>query len=193
MRKSLPTLIALAAAAILMHSARSEDQVEDFESLTSELKGWSATAPDENGQAQYRVASKWDTPFSFSISSEKPHSGSNCLKWEFTEEVPGVASAGPLPIPATGPAIEIRFFVRSEGLNSPGLLAFDESDASGKRLNGHWAVAKIPLGEDWQEVVWGGRIEPSAAAVRIRLVFKSVPAGAKIWFDDLKVKTLPDK
>ena len=192
MKIFLTTLVALAAVAALTRVARSEEEIQDFERLTPQLTGWSAVLQDKGGEPQYRVASKWDEPFSFSLCSERPHSGSNCLKWEFTGEVLGAASVGMMPIPVAGPVIEIRFFVRSEGLNGAGMLTFEEFDASGQRVAGHWAAAKIPTGEDWQEVIWSGKIAPAAATVRLRWIFSSVPAGAKIWFDDLSVKTLPE-
>jgi hypothetical protein len=46
---------------------------------------------------------------------------------------------------------------------------------------------KIPLSGDWTEVVWQGKIDAATPWVRVSFVFKSMPAGAKVWIDDLSV------
>jgi len=169
--------------------AQAGEEKIDFEGTAPELPGWSATMQDGNQQSEYRSASKWDVPFTVALDSENPHSGSTALKWEFSADSPGMVSLGPPYIPVHGQDVEIRFFVRTEGISEEGIFSFDESEADGKRLKGYWAVAKIPDSSDWTEVVWTGRLENVAAVVRIRMGFKSVPAGAKIWIDDITVKS----
>ena len=182
-------ILAITLSGFAVGSALSVENGIDFEDVSQELRGWSATAPDANNKLEYRIAAKWDKPFSFVIESEKPHSGSSALKIDVTEEIPGMLSFGPAVIPATG-EVEIRFYVRNQGLNEEGMLSFDEYDSGNKRINPKWAAAKIPLSEEWTEVSWTGRFQEAAAGVRLRFIFKSVPAGAKIWIDDILVKSV---
>jgi hypothetical protein len=169
--------------------AQAQDSGIDFESLPPDFPGWSATLSNAEGKGEYRTAEKWDTPFFFSLDGDKPHAGSTSLKCEVNGELPGTLSFGPAPLAGKG-AVEVRFFVRSEGLGSEGTFAFDEHDDGGQRLAAHWSQVKIPLGDDWQEVIWKGQLKPGASALRIRFVFKSVPSGAKIWLDDISVKSV---
>lgn len=158
----------------------------DFESVSPDLPGWNAVAPNANNQPEYRLASKWDAPFRFSLDEDKPHSGSRSLKCDFAGEVPGTFNFGPEVLAAAG-AVEVRFFVRTEGFIEEGTVTFGEYEGS-KRIPSSWTGTKIPLSEDWQEVIWSGQLKPETNGLRMRIVFKSVPAGAKIWIDDITVK-----
>lgn len=182
-------ILLFAGLGLLAGLARAEENLIDFESLSPELPGWTATVTDASNQPEYRVAAKWDTPFGFSLDNDKPHSGSTSLKCEFTGEVPGVFSFGPPVLSGSG-MVEVRFFVRSEGFAEEGVASFGEYDAGGKRIASRWAGTKVPLNPDWQEVSWTGQLNPAASGVRMRIIFKSVPVGAKLWIDDLSVKTV---
>jgi len=181
-------LIATLATAI--HVARAEEVI-DFESLPPELPGWSAVKLAGDRPSEYRTADKWDAPFSFALDADRPRAGSNSLKCEFSQEVAGI-SFGPPVLPASG-TVEIRFFVRSAGLtDQEGALIVAAFDSDNKPLNGYREVAKIPASEDWVEVSWTNSLSPEAAGVRLIFAYKSLPADAKIWIDDISVKTVPN-
>jgi hypothetical protein len=181
---SLPIAFSFPFAAL-----RGEDTI-DFEDIEPTLPGWSALLRNPDGDVQYRPAEKWDTPFTLTLDAKQGRNGTKSLKWEFTEAVTEPASFGPPPIPAKGPNIEIRFFIRTEGVTEEATLSVDESDAGGKRLKGHWEVHKVAPDESWAEVSWEGAVSAETAAVRIRFGYREAPAGAKIWIDDLSVKTV---
>lgn len=175
---------------ISQSDAVAEENVIDFESLSPQLPGWSATAMSENNQPEYRVASKWDAPFSFSLDGENPHSGSVSLKLEASADVPGRVTFGPTAIPASGPEVEFSFFVRCDGLSEEGMVSLTEYDSGGARLATHWAAMKIPISSDWTEVTWSGKVQPGTSALRVGFLYKWLPAGAKVWIDDIAVKSV---
>lgn len=160
----------------------------DFEETAPDLPGWNAVAPTANNQSEYRLAAKWDTPFRFSLDDETPHAGSRSLKCEFTEDVPGTFNFGPEILPGSG-TVEVRLFVRSQGFTEEGMVTVGEYDG-GTRVPSPWITTKFSPSEDWQEVVWTGKMNPQTNGLRIRISFKSVPAGAKLWVDDITVKAL---
>ncbi len=166
---------------------RAQEAGTDFESLSPELPGWSATLKGEDGQSAYRPAQKWDVPFSLNLDSEKPNSGGVSLRWDFSAEVPGMASLRVPFQPVPGPDVTIRFFVRTEGVGKDGLFSFEESETDGRRIKTHWAVAAIPQSDGWTEVRWTGTLGAATPGVRMSLVYTAIPAGAKIWIDDLSV------
>lgn len=169
--------------------SRAEESTVDFETLPPDLPGWSATVSDGSSQGGYRVAAKWDKPMVFALESDKPHGGAVCLRCEVTEEIPGTLNIASSVLAGMG-AVEIRFFVRTEGLNGEGMFSMDELDPGNKRLGGKWAAAKIPLSEDWTEIVWAESLGPETSGIRLRFAFKSIPAGAKVWIDDISVKSV---
>lgn len=177
----------VAALLGIIAPGRAETVTVDFESLPAELPGWTATMKKDGGQSEYRVASKWDTPFTIALDSDKPHGGSSSLRWDFSAESPGMISLMPPPLPVAGSDLTIRFFVRTDGVDGEGMFSFTEAAEDGKRLKSHWNAAKIPLSSDWAEVVWQGKIDAATPMVRMSFVFKSMPAGAKVWIDDLSV------
>jgi len=185
-RSVLAGLAAVFGALLIPSPATAQDFVEDFESLSTELPGWSATRNIPDGP-EYRPAAQWDTPFSFALDNDKPHAGSISLRLEFSADLSDILQFGPPPIPASG-KIEIRFFVRTEGLAEDGVFSFDEMSSATTRVKSNWAVAKIPTSGDWTEVVWSGELDPETSFVRLRFVWKTSPAGAKIWIDDLTIK-----
>ncbi|MFZ4682563.1 MAG: hypothetical protein ACOYMS_08680 [Terrimicrobiaceae bacterium] len=178
------------AAGILLFSdlAFSEADSVDFETLTPELTGWSGTISDRGTPGQYRPAAKWDAPIAFALDSVKPHSGATCLKWEFSQDVPGLATLRTPSLPVAGPNGSVSFFVRSQGITEEGILSFDELSADGQKVKGHWMVARIVNSEDWQEVKWSGPLDASTASIRLAFTYKTIPAGAQVWLDDLTVK-----
>ena len=184
--KSLPWMV-VAAWLGLISPSRAETVTVDFEGLAPELPGWSATMKKDGGDNEYRTASKWDAPFTLALDPDKPHGGSSSLRWDFSAESPGMISLMPAPVPVAGTDLTIRFFVRTDGVESEGMFSFTEASDDGKRLKSHWNAAKIPLASDWTEVVWQGKIDAATPLVRMSFVFKSMPAGAKVWIDDLSV------
>lgn len=184
--KALPWMVVIALLG-LTASSRAESVEVDFESLPPDLPGWSATLKKDDGDSEYRPAGKWDAPFTVALDSDKPRGGSSSLRWQFSAEAPGMISLMPPPIPVAGTDLTIRFFVRTESIEGEGLFSFTEAAADGKRTKSHWNVAKIPLSTDWTEVVWQGKIDAGTPLVRMSFVFKSMPAGAKVWIDDLSV------
>lgn len=176
-------LSVLALALILPRLVLAQDAGENFENLSQELPGWSATL----NPGEYRPASKWDTPIAFALDADKPHGGSTSLRLDFIEAVDGMTSFGPVGIPVPDEEVTIRFFVRTESLSGEGIFSFDESELDGKRIKGHWAAAQIPSSEEWTEVVWTGKLGSATPALRLRFIWKSAPAGAKVWIDDLTV------
>lgn len=170
-------------------SASAEESSADFENVPAELPGWSATISGEGAPAQYRPAAKWDVPFSISLDGDKPRGGSVSLKTAFSEDVPGMVSLRPPDLAVSGPAARIRFFVRCEGLAEEPFLSFDESSADGReRIKPHWMAAKIPLSDEWTEVKWSGVLQSATGSLRISVVLKAPPAGARIWIDDIVVE-----
>jgi len=106
--------VLLLAAGILLFTDRvvSAQEMIDFESLSPEFPGWSGTISERGAPSQYRQAVKWGTPMAFALESDKPHSGANCLKWEFVQEVPGMATLRSPAVPVAGMEGVISFFVR---------------------------------------------------------------------------------
>ena len=100
-----------------------------------------------------------------------------------------MVSLMPPPIAVSGTELTIRFFVRTDGMEGEGMFAFNESGEDGRKLKSHWNAVKIPLSADWTEVVWQGTIDAGTPLVRMSFVFKSMPAGAKVWIDDLSVSS----
>ncbi len=180
----------LVAAGILLFSdqAFSAEEMIDFESLSPEFPGWAGTISDRGAPGQYRPAAKWDAPIAFALDSVKPHSGATCLKWEFAQDVPGMATLRSPAIPAAGPDGSVSFFVRSQGITEEGILSFDELSADGQKVKGRWMVARIVNSEDWQEVKWSGPLDASTASIRLAFTYKAIPAGAQVWIDDISVK-----
>lgn len=187
--KMLAPIIFLGTLLATVNLVQAEEEVIDFESLDSELKGWAAYGPDAGGQRVYRPAPRWETPFSFALDNETHHGGSCALKCEVSQDSNDV-SFGPSVIPASG-KVEIRFFVRTSGLGAQeGTLSIGEIDASGKSYKGYTS-ANIPSSDgDWSEGVWAGQLGPETVGVRLLFIYKPLPTGAKIWVDDISVKTV---
>lgn len=162
-------------------------EVIDFESLPPDLPGWAAYGTDPENQRSYRVAAKWDVPFTITLDSDVFHTGSSSLKCEVSQDANEMSVAPPI-IPATG-AVEIRFFVRTAGIGGrEGAFFVGEIDSEGKSAKGY-STGKIPSSDnDWVEVVWTGQLSPETEGVRLLFSYKPVPAGAKVWFDDISVK-----
>jgi hypothetical protein len=187
--KKIPVDLPLFGVILMLSvgSAWAEGSSIDFETSGETLPGWSATVNGGGNQGgEYRLANKWDKPMNFALDGEKPHGGSLSFRCEVTEDIAGVLNFASPPLEASGP-VQIRFFVRSVGVNSEGSISLDEVDPSGRRLRGKWAGAKIPLSEEWTEVVWTETLGENATGLRVRFAFKDVPAGAKIWVDDVQV------
>lgn len=176
----------LTAGGLLAQEARI-----DFESTGNDFKGWAATLQGDGDKPQYRVASKWDVPFAFSLDSDNPHEGGVSLKWEFSQDVAGQAILRPPPLNCEGKDVIIRFFVRTKDITEEGIFSFDEMSNNGQRGKGHWSAAKIPASDSWTEVKWHGTLDPATASVRISLIFKNVHAGACVWVDDISVENAP--
>jgi len=174
-----------------MSASSAQDGAIDFESLSPEFPGWTAIAANSEGAQEHRAVSKWDTPVHFSLDAEKPHSGSSSMKCDVVEELPGTLIFGPPALAAKG-EVELRFFVRSEGLHTDGTISLEEYDDGKKRLSGYRTKVKIPLSDEWQEVIWSGRLKPETTGLRVRFVFAGIPSGGKIWLDDLAVKAVAE-
>jgi hypothetical protein len=182
-------LVALLLACALGFAAGTAgaEEVIDFESLPPDLPGWSAYGSDPEGKRQYRAAAKWDVPFTVVLDSDMHHTGSISLKCEVSQETDDVSIAAPI-LPASGSA-EIRFFVRTSGISGPeGAFHVGEINTEGKSFKGYTSMKIGPSDNEWTEVVWTGQLDPQTVGVRMMFNYKVVPAGAKIWLDDISVK-----
>jgi|GEM_PF-2419894 len=159
----------------------------DFEGLTPDLPGWSAQFTDENNKAEYRSASKWDVPMVFRLEGDRPHAGLKCLQWEITGKIGGLASIRPPLVPVTDREVSVSFYVRSRGFSEEGMLSVDEMKDGKDRLKIHWNVARIPVGDQWEKVEWKAVLDPATTILRVSFSFKTPPAGASFWLDDLYV------
>jgi hypothetical protein len=168
--------------------AQTPIEEEDFENVKGQLVDWSATWQPPGEQAVYRPAAKWDSPFVIVAESAAAHSGSQALKWEFSAEIQGRISLNFPPLQVNDTELELRFFVKTQGIDKVGSLAVDEADATGKRLKNNWAAVKIPPSDTWTEIVWRGKVGGDVARLRVFLSYENLPAGATVWIDDITIK-----
>lgn len=169
-------------------AAQTPIEEEDFENVKGQLIDWSATWQPPGEQAVYRPAAKWDSPFVIVAESAASHSGSQALKWEFSAEVQGRVSLNFPPLQVNATELELRFFIKTQGIDKVGLLAVDEADATGKRLKSNWAAVKIQPSDVWTEVVWRGTVGGDTNRLRVFLAYDNMPAGATVWIDDISIK-----
>ncbi len=165
-----------------------EDSLVDFEDVSPDLKGWSATVKREGNDVEYRLAPNWQKPFTISIDTTKPHSGKNSLKWEFTENFEDMGTIMGPKFTVGSAAVAIRFFCRTDGVAEAGIFTVEELDSEGHIVKSHWSAAKIPASNEWVPVEWSGSLNPTTAAIRIYFIYKSAPRGARVWFDDISAK-----
>lgn len=169
-------------------AAQTPIEEEDFENVKGQLVDWSATWQPPGEPAVYRPAAKWDSPFVIVAESAEAHSGSQALKWEFSAEVQGVVSLNFPPLQVNAAELELRFFVKTQGIDKVGRLAVDEADSTGKRLKSNWAAVKVQPSDAWTEVVWRGKVGGDASRLRVFLAYDGLPAGAAVWIDDITIK-----
>ncbi len=168
-------------------AAQTPIEGEDFENVKGQLLGWSATMQPSGEPAVYHPAAAWDTPFVITVENNDAHSGSNALKWAFSAEAPQVLLNFP-SLQVSGSEMELRFFVKTQGIDIDGLLAVDEADSTGKRLKSNWAAVKVHPSDTWTEVVWRGPVGSDTARLRVYLAYAKMSPGATVWIDDITVK-----
>lgn len=161
----------------------------DFEGMDVELPDFGAVLQPLGGEAEFRPAARWSDPFQFTVSQDQPHEGKESLLWEFSEDSGGMANLRfpIIALPAGTSKAQIRFFVRTENIESSGILAVGQMDEQGAHLKTLYDVAQIPSSSQWAQVEWEGELEPGTAGLRVTVVYKDAPASAKIWLDDLSV------
>ena len=181
-----------ALLSFVLPSVAGEEAVLDFEG--GSLAGIGAVYQEPGGREQYQPAAKWSTPFHFSTVSENPHAGTQSLLWEFSEPANSTSSLRfpVIKLPDGATKFTVRFFIRTENIDTGGLLSIGEMAADGKHLKTDYGVVKVPASSEWKEVVWQGTLDPEASGVRVTLDFKSVLSPAKVWLDDLSVVPNPD-
>lgn len=172
-------------------AAQTPIEEEDFENVKGQLVGWSATWQPPGESAVYRPAAKWDSPFVIVADSADVHSGNQALKWEFSGEIQGMVSLNFPPLQVNATEVELRFFVKTKGIDKVGRLAVDEADSSGKRLKSNWAAVQVQPSDTWTEVVWRGKVGGDTNRLRVFLAYDGQPAGATVWIDDITVKPVP--
>jgi hypothetical protein len=180
--------LSLSCTLVLAVSIAQAEEVIDLEDASPNLPGWAAYGPGPGNQREYRAAAKWDVPFTVTLDNEVFHSGSASLKCETSQDA---AEMSPVPptIPASG-AVTIRFFIRTSGVDSQeGTFVVSQIDSSGKSGKG-LSSEKIPPSDNaWVEVTWTGELNPETAGVRLLFTYKDLPAGARVWLDDISVKS----
>ncbi len=169
-------------------AAQTPIEEEDFENVKGQLVDWTAVWQPPGEPAVYHPAAKWDSPFTIVAESESAHSGSQALKWEFSSEVQGMVSLNFPPLQVNATEVEVRFFVKTQGIDKVGSLAVDEADSTGKRLKSNWGAVKIQPSDTWTEIVWRGKVGGDVSRLRIALSYVNPPAGATVWIDDITVK-----
>lgn len=172
-------------------AAQTPIEEEDFENVKAQLVDWSATWQPPGESAVYRPAAKWDSPFVIVAESADAHSGNQALKWEFSGEIQGMVSLNFPPLQVNATEVELRFFVKTKGIDKVGRLAVDEADSSGKRLKSNWAAVQVQPSETWTEVVWRGKVGGDTNRLRVFLAYDGQPAGATVWIDDITIKPVP--
>lgn len=175
----------LALLAIHPFNAQAQEDVIDFEDATPGLPGWRATG-NINGEQKSWTLAQPGFAFSGSPDSTQPHSGGNCLKVEFTQDVknPGIML---MNTPVEGSALEVSFFVRSEGIGADGIVSLYQYSA-GERTQIHWGIAKAQESSEWTEVTCRINLLPDTSAIRFSLSYTEASPGAKVWIDDIKLK-----
>lgn len=168
-----------------------EETALDFEG--GSLAGFGAVYQESGGKEHYQAAAKWSAPFRVSTVADNPHAGTQCLLWEFIEPANGTSSLRfpVIKLPDGATKFTVRFFIRTENLDTGGLLSIGEMGADGKHLKTDYGVVPVPAGSEWREIVWQGTLGPEASGVRVTLDFKSVLSPAKVWLDDLSVVPNP--
>jgi len=172
-------------------AAQTPIEEEDFENVKGQLVDWSATWQPAGEPAVYRQAAKWDSPFVIVAESADAHSGNQALKWEFSGEIQGMVSLNFPPLQVNATELELRFFVKTKGIDKVGRLAVDEADSSGKRLKSNWGAVQVQPSDTWTEVVWRGKVGGDTSRLRVFLAYDGQPAGATVWIDDITIKPVP--
>ncbi len=178
-------LIAILAAAFPIDGRAQEDTI-DFESIAANLPDWSGTANIDGEQKSWNLA-KPDFPFVGSLDGTQPHSGLNSLKVEFTQDATkvGIMVA---KVPVTGTALEFSFFIRSEGVGSDGIVSLYQYNSTHQGTQVHWDIAKAPESSSWTQVTCRIDLRPDTETIMFSISYPSVPAGAKLWLDDITLK-----
>jgi len=183
------SLILLLGALCCSNCMYGEGGTIGFEDSTTELPGWIASAKIDQKSIMWKAVES-EKPFTFAISSDKPHSGLNCLELKFSEEATGPGLVFP-EIKASGPRVEIRFFVKAQGMSGLCMLNVHEYGSNRERLKINREVVKFPVTGEWTEVVGSLALHPETTVLRMGIAFMSpVHAGSEFWLDSIEIKNI---
>ena len=185
-RSLWPAFLVAIFCAALPVGAQAQDESFDFENIAPNLPGWRGLGSVDSEQKSWGL-SQPGFPFIGSLDGMQPHAGGNCLKVEFTQDVTNVGIML-MNAPVSGGSLEVSFFIRSEGIGADGLLSLYQYDSGGQRTQLHWGISKVQESSTWSEVTCKINLLPDTASIRFSVSYPSVPAGAKIWIDDITLK-----
>jgi hypothetical protein len=182
-------LVLVALCAFSAIGTYASEETIDFENDPPDLPKWRASAKTDGVARSWR-ATQENQEMSVILTSDNPKSGSNCMAVEAVADVTDMA-VGTDGIEVSGPAVEISMFSRTEGLGQNGLFSVQQYDSTGERVEINWGVAKVMESDDWTELLLRLKLHPQTAKLRLSISYPSItPAGAKLWLDDITVRTI---